>query len=276
MTSLPKSSTIAAAEAALRQYPYFTLPAILALKDPAVTPATPGAGALASRVAISLPDQQALAELLGPQAALFDNFYPEDTPVTPSTEDTIDTFLATFGKADPHEADALAKVIFNPTPDYAAVLAAEERANPTAPSSAPATDQDLKIATFLADNPATPGSPASVSAPSSSSGAASSSVSPTPSPRQHSGEASAEQSPNGPTPNSDILTNAPTATQKPAKDPDSAPLTESFVRILIKNRNYSKAIEIISSLNLKNPEKSAYFADQIRFLQKLIINENRK
>lgn len=53
-------------------------------------------------------------------------------------------------------------------------------------------------------------------------------------------------------------------------------LSESFAKILIKNHNYSKALEIIQELNLKNPEKSIYFADQIRFLKKLIINESKK
>ncbi len=45
---------------------------------------------------------------------------------------------------------------------------------------------------------------------------------------------------------------------------------------MIKNHNYTKALEIISDLSLKNPEKSVYFADQIRFLRKLIIIENKK
>lgn len=53
-------------------------------------------------------------------------------------------------------------------------------------------------------------------------------------------------------------------------------LSEGFAKILIKNGNYSKALEIIQELNLKNPEKSIYFADQIRFLKKLIINESKK
>lgn len=49
-------------------------------------------------------------------------------------------------------------------------------------------------------------------------------------------------------------------------------LTLSFVGILIKNRNYEKALEILSDLNLNNSEKSIYFADQIRFIKKLIAN----
>lgn len=52
-------------------------------------------------------------------------------------------------------------------------------------------------------------------------------------------------------------------------------LTESFARIMIKNHNYVKALKIIEELNLKNPEKSIYFADQIRFLKKLIITQSK-
>jgi tetratricopeptide (TPR) repeat protein len=49
-------------------------------------------------------------------------------------------------------------------------------------------------------------------------------------------------------------------------------LTESLAKIYIKQKRYYKAIEIIRKLSLKYPEKSIYFADQIRFLEKLIIN----
>ena len=43
-----------------------------------------------------------------------------------------------------------------------------------------------------------------------------------------------------------------------------------------KNHNYQPALEIIMQLNLNNPEKSIYFADQIRFLRKLILNEAKQ
>lgn len=66
------------------------------------------------------------------------------------------------------------------------------------------------------------------------------------------------------------------ATPEPQKQPEPTALTESFARIMIKNRNYDKALEIIEALNLNNPEKSIYFADQIRFLRKLILNESKK
>ena len=48
--------------------------------------------------------------------------------------------------------------------------------------------------------------------------------------------------------------------------------TATLARIYVKQGRYSKALEIIKRLNLNYPKKSAYFADQIRFLEKLIIN----
>ena len=56
------------------------------------------------------------------------------------------------------------------------------------------------------------------------------------------------------------------------KSGDEAFLTESLAKIYIKQKRYSKALEIIKKLSLKYPEKNIYFADQIRFLVKLIIN----
>jgi hypothetical protein len=55
--------------------------------------------------------------------------------------------------------------------------------------------------------------------------------------------------------------------------PSEAFFTETLARIYIKQGKYSKAIEIIRRLYLNYPKKSRYFADQIRFLEKLIINE---
>ncbi len=52
-------------------------------------------------------------------------------------------------------------------------------------------------------------------------------------------------------------------------------LSESLAKIFIKQRRYERAYEIISNLSLKFPEKSIYFADQMRFLQKLIYNQQR-
>lgn len=52
--------------------------------------------------------------------------------------------------------------------------------------------------------------------------------------------------------------------------------TETLARIYIKQQRYSKALEIIKKLNLEYPKKNSYFASQIRFLEKLVINSNNK
>ena len=64
--------------------------------------------------------------------------------------------------------------------------------------------------------------------------------------------------------------------KKDAKEAEKPSLTESFAKILIKNGNYSRALEIITEISLNNPEKSIYFADQIRFLKKVISLESLK
>lgn len=58
-----------------------------------------------------------------------------------------------------------------------------------------------------------------------------------------------------------------------ANAPSEAYFTETLARIYIKQCKYDKAIEIIRRLSLNVPEKNRYFADQIRFLEKLILNE---
>ncbi len=51
--------------------------------------------------------------------------------------------------------------------------------------------------------------------------------------------------------------------------------TETLAKIYIKQGRYEKALEIIQRLNLNYPKKNAYFADQMRFLEKLIINNKK-
>ena len=53
-------------------------------------------------------------------------------------------------------------------------------------------------------------------------------------------------------------------------------LTETLARIYIKQGKYDKALEIIRRLSLKYPKKNRYFADQIRYLEKIIANNNNK
>ena len=63
---------------------------------------------------------------------------------------------------------------------------------------------------------------------------------------------------------------------KGAEEGEEEYFTETLARIYVKQGRYSKALEIIRRLSLAYPKKNAYFADQIRFLEKLIINKNKK
>ena len=49
--------------------------------------------------------------------------------------------------------------------------------------------------------------------------------------------------------------------------------TETLAKIYIKQGRYEKAMEIIRKLNLNYQKKNRYFADQMRFLHKLVINQ---
>jgi tetratricopeptide (TPR) repeat protein len=66
------------------------------------------------------------------------------------------------------------------------------------------------------------------------------------------------------------------------KDQDNSPktsedayFTETLANIYIKQKRYDKALEIIKRLSLKYPKKNIYFADQIRYLEKLIIHTKK-
>ena len=59
-------------------------------------------------------------------------------------------------------------------------------------------------------------------------------------------------------------------------DNENEILTETLAGIYIKQGKFENAIKIIRQLSLKYPKKNRYFADQIRFLEKLIINNKNK
>jgi hypothetical protein len=57
-----------------------------------------------------------------------------------------------------------------------------------------------------------------------------------------------------------------------ASDSLAAPealMTETLARVYLEQKNYKKAIQAYKILILKNPEKSGFFADQIRAIEKL-------
>ena len=62
-------------------------------------------------------------------------------------------------------------------------------------------------------------------------------------------------------------------TAQPSPSEETAPeelLSETLSKIYIQQHHYDKALRIIRSLSLNYPEKNRFFADQIRFLERLI------
>ncbi len=76
--------------------------------------------------------------------------------------------------------------------------------------------------------------------------------------------------------NPEYLPLLPESATSGEKDGEETYFTETLAKIYIKQGRYLKALEIIRRLSLDYPKKNAYFADQIRFLEKLIINNKNK
>ena len=228
-------------EEAMQDYPYFTLPQILYLQQCSTT----GHTDLLARVAISYPDRKSLYCLLGDNADVFNNFYPAQAPEKKlTTENTIDTFLNTFGSTSDKELEVLNNLIFNPVPDYADILAAEEQQSMPSDNEAK-TKNDQLINDFIAKAKLQEGHfPSTIIK------------------QDETEETDLQQ-----TKNDNI---------DKAEDVDASMFSESLAKIYIKQHKYSKALEIITNISLKFPEKSIYFADQIRFLKKLMLNEQIK
>ncbi|MCM1449347.1 MAG: hypothetical protein NC082_03315 [Clostridiales bacterium] len=241
------------------RYPAFQLPAILALRHPHSDIDEPTTARMIESLALSLPDPKRVRILLDPEGTgRYDKFYPvQQVAASPSTDDAIDTFLSTYGNIDPAEEALLNRMIFNPVPDYAATL---ERETPT--TAPPADEQDRLLDAFIAKNndlnprPTTDEQIATDDTPHEVG--------------EHEGSS---------------ITREPVSEDTESREPSSAfihkaptgsLLSESLAKIFIKQHNYKRAYEIISSLSLNYPEKSVYFADQLRFLRKLIANQEAR
>src|SRR5690606_12793151 len=53
-------------------------------------------------------------------------------------------------------------------------------------------------------------------------------------------------------------------------------MTETLARIYVEQKNYTKAVQSYKILSLKYPEKSSFFADQIKAVEKLQENNNKE
>lgn len=132
------------ADAAAR-YPYFAVPALALLRDGRTENDT---DALRQRLALTASSQRTLA--FAAYGDKWRDFYPAAAEPQPQdTTDVIDTFLRTYGSCTPEEEALIEKMIFNPAPDYAEMLAREEQENlPEAPTDAP-DSPDARIAAFI-------------------------------------------------------------------------------------------------------------------------------
>ena len=174
------------------KYPYFIYPDVIALKSCTDQEETIR---LRRRIAANVGDRAALRIIFGMDPEEFSRFYPDMSPVTLSTADTIDSFLSHFGNPDAPVSQATAEIGMDLT------RTSDSR-------------QEIPQEKIFEE------------------------------------EIHEEEIP--------------------------APHTEQDARECIKNHDYQKALEIIMRLHLNNPEKSIYFADQIRFLRKLILNQERQ
>ncbi len=218
----------------LAREPYFVTAAVLLLRHGGDALDDARRKELSQAVALCSSDRRTVA--FAKYGDDWARFYPEaKAPGKQDTNDVIDIFLRTYGNCSPEEERQLERMIFNPTPDYAELLARQEQTELPAADEAPEGSHEALINAFIREN--------------------------------HPGAQPVVADTPPPVPSD-------TPVSRPETHDDSL-LSESLAKIFIRKGRYERAFEIISGLSLKFPKKSAYFADQLRFLQKLIINQRR-
>ncbi|MDE6309514.1 MAG: hypothetical protein K2L93_02435 [Muribaculaceae bacterium] len=243
-------------DAMAEAYPYYTEPAIMLMSRDTSGIPLERLQAIGFRLRLNCPNPQTLLEQISPEAASMAGIYPSTTPApTANTDEAIDRFIATYGHQSAEEDALLERLIFNPTPDYAQTLEQQEANSLPNPGEAAPGSQDDLINAFILKNtpPQAPEAPTAEVAEPQPQPADTQPVEP---------ELAATSEPK----------NKPKS-QAPADLPAEASLTEGLARVYIQQRRYDRAFEILQAISLNNPEKSIYFADQLRFLQKLIINQ---
>lgn len=236
---------------------------------------------LRTRIALAIGDREALMRVLDTDAD-FADFYPDMQPVKLTTNDTIDAFLNRFGTPGDHETDLLTRMIFDsgaraPLSEDAAEEAASAAAEPAPDATATRIDAFLATSRQPARVPeALRHLEEEAEAPAETPAAAA--LNTLSSPAASSAQAASQPSaakPSAPPLNTLSSLNSLNSLSAPSAPsaqtrPKASSLSVSLAAMMIKNGNYPKALEIINELNLANPEKSIIFADQIRFLRKLI------
>ncbi len=244
-------------------YPYLSVPAAMRLRRaPASALTTDERRSLIMRVATSVPGRDTLFRLTDQDGVLLAGFMPPEQAPAPTATDTdsaIDTFLERYGRMSEREEALLEKMIFNPVPDDYSVILEREAAG-EAPVDQHADACDRMLDAFLAGQ-------AGKTVPEISSEDHSEPVEPAAQPESPAASSVLPVSPRIPPRNQQAnVSSAP----RPASS-----LSESLAQVYIKRGRYDKAYDIIHALSLNNPKKSIYFADQLRFLQKLMLIQRR-
>ena len=238
---------IAALRRACREYPADVVAPALLLKYAAAALDDRELAFARARVALYAGAPADIITAIDPSGKGFDTFYPPlPADNRPSTASAIDIFLNTYGRQSPEEDALLERMIFNPVPDYAEQLA---RQTPPPVATEKSAHDDLIDAFIEKHSPQEPSEPSEISEISAF--------------FETSRSADSSETP-------------PSTRKSPRKEsaaPTPALLSQSLAKIFIKQGRYERAFEIISNLSLNYPEKSVYFADQLRFLRKLIINQ---
>lgn len=238
------------------RYPFFPLPEAVSLRAKASGMTPDEREDAAAKLALSFPSCDAVERMVEPDGDRFDGLAPVDeAPATPSTNNAIDKFLATYGGADAAETEVLERMIFNPVADYAQQLARQEDA--AIPDVSPTGDSRTdRINRFIL----------SVRGMESRTGSAPC-VPPVREQNAGAGNRCDVEPPQ--------RRNQKTAPgQAPLPATDNSLLSESLAKIYIKTGRYERAYEILNRLSLAFPEKNTYFADQLRFLRKLMLAES--
>lgn len=186
-------------------------------------------------IAANIGDEATLRTVIGIDPSEFTDFYPDMRPPELTTEATIDSFISRFAPEGAEQTPEIEKIVAAPSIDYATVMAGDDVDDVS--DSAEKEGYREADATDNAINAFLNAVPPK-----------------TPSARRM------------PRKKNENVHNAEKQNQAPE-------LSEALFKLMVKNKNYSKALEIIKDLSLNNPKKSIYFAYQIRFLEKLIKNQ---
>lgn len=226
-------------EEIVEEYPYFQTARLLYTKKLKVTESE-HFGEELSKTAILCADRRKLFYLIQPDdyEQLLNINKKNISEETDRTESLLESYFESFGKEEKNETHAESSGISIPYTDYFSYLESLGDDNNTDTSGHPLQHQDI-IDAFISNN-------------------------------------ESDKLKIKPIKENSAGGNKHSSAESEKIEEGSEFLTETLAKIYIKQKKYEQALTIIKRLSLTFPKKSSYFADQIRFLEFLIINEKNK